>query len=174
MSKNYMDNETLEGVRIAFRNFSGAEGKYNREGDRNFAAIIDHDKAAELEGKGWVIKYLRPREEGDEPQPYIPVSVKYSEKSRPPKAVLITSRGKNNLTEATINMLDFAEIQNVDMIIRPYQWAVNGNTGVKAYLQSIYVTIHEDDLDLKYADTPDSAAGPAPDEYDYDEGPRFS
>jgi len=143
-------NVTMEGVRIIFRNFSGKEGQYNREGDRNFAVLLDPKTADRMSQDGWNVKVLQPREEGDEPQPYLTVAVNF--KGRPPRVVMITSRGRTNLDEDSVGALDWAEILNVDLIVRPYEWAVSGKTGVKAYLQSIYVTIQEDPLELKYAD----------------------
>jgi hypothetical protein len=65
---------------------------------------------------------------------------------------LITSRGRTNLGEDAVEMLDWADILNVDLIVRPYEWNVNGKTGIKAYLQSIYVTIQEDALEQKYSE----------------------
>lgn len=148
------DNTVLmEGVRIIFRNFSGKEGQYNREGDRNFAVLLDAKVAADMGEDGWNVKWLRPRndeEEGEEPQAYLPISVNF--KGRPPRIVLITSRGRTNLDESQVETLDWVDILNVDLIVRPYEWTVNGKSGVKAYLQSIYVTIEEDPLELKYSD----------------------
>lgn len=148
-------NLTFEGARILFRNFSGKEGQYNREGDRNFALILAQDDANQMEADGWNIKYLRSREEGEPPQAYVQVAVSY--KNRPPRVVIITSRGRNNVPEELVDVLDWAEIANVDLIINPYSWAVSGKTGIKAYLKTIFVTIEEDALELKYADVPDSA-----------------
>jgi hypothetical protein len=147
------DNTVLmEGVRIIFRNFAGKEGQYNREGDRNFAVLLDENVATAMAEDNWNVKWLRPRseEEGEEPQAYLPVSVNF--KGRPPRIVLITSRGRTTLDEDSIEMLDWADILNVDLIVRPYEWTVNGKTGIKAYLQSIYVTIEEDALELKYSE----------------------
>jgi hypothetical protein len=39
----------------------------------------------------------------------------------------------------------------VDLICRGYQWVVGDKFGMKAYLQSMFVTIDEDPLELKYA-----------------------
>jgi hypothetical protein len=148
------DNTVLmEGVRIIFRNFTGKEGQYNREGDRNFAVLLDEKIANDMAEDGWNVKWLKPREDAEEDetdQAYLQVSVNF--KGRPPRIVLITSRGRTNLEEDQIEMLDWADITTVDMIIRPYEWSVNGKTGIKAYLQSIYVTIQEDALELKYAE----------------------
>jgi len=142
----------MEGVRIIFRNFSGREGQYNREGDRNFAVLLDPKTATAMAEDNWNVKWLRPRteEEGEEPQAYLPITVSY--KGRPPRIVLITSRGRTNLDETQVETLDWVDILNVDLIVRPYEWTVNGKSGVKAYLQSIYVTIEEDLLEQKYSE----------------------
>lgn len=147
------DNTVLmEGVRIIFRNFAGREGQYNREGDRNFAVLLDEAVAIAMTEDNWNVKWLRPRseEEGESPQAYLPISVNF--KGRPPRIVLITSRGRTNLDEGQVEMLDWVDILNVDLIVRPYEWTVNGKSGVKAYLQSIYVTIEEDALEIKYGE----------------------
>lgn len=142
----------MEGVRIIFRNFAGKEGQYNREGDRNFAVLLDETVANAMTEDGWNIKWLKPREddEDDTRQAYLPVSVNF--KGRPPRIVLITSRGRTNLDETTVETLDWVDILNVDLIVRPYEWTVNGKSGIKAYLQSIYVTIEEDPLEVKYSE----------------------
>jgi hypothetical protein len=142
----------MEGVRIIFRNFSGKEGQYNREGDRNFAVLLDQQVATDLATDGWNVKWLKPREEdeGEDPQAYLQVSVNF--KGRPPRVVLLTSTKRRNLDESEVEDLDWVDIKNVDLIIRPYEWTVNGKSGIKAYLQSIYVTIEEDALEKKYAE----------------------
>lgn len=148
------DNTVLmEGVRIIFRNFAGKEGQYNREGDRNFGVILPSDVAEAMAADGWNVKMLKPREDDEEGEetPWLAVTVAY-DKGRPPKVVMITDRGRTNLDADTVEMLDWADVKNVDLIVRPYNWDVNGRSGIKAYLQSMYVTIEEDELERKYAD----------------------
>jgi hypothetical protein len=148
----------IEDARIIFRNFAGAEGRFNDKGKRNFNVLIDEDTADAMLRDGWNIKYLQPRaeEEDAKPQARLEVAVHYGA-GQPPRVVMITSKGKTSLDESMLPILDWAEIENVDMIIRPYEWEVGGKTGVKAYLKSIYVTIREDELEKKYVDVPDSA-----------------
>jgi hypothetical protein len=146
-------NLTIENAQILFRNFSGEEGMYNRAGDRNFCVLIDDDTAASLIQDGWSVKYLKPREDGEKPQPYMQVKVKFG--NIPPRIVLVTSRNKKELTESDVNILDWAELERVDLIIRPYNWEVNGKSGVKAYLKTGYFTIVEDKFANRYADIPE-------------------
>lgn len=178
MATNDNRQITVENAEIIFRNFSGKEGLYNSEGDRNFCLLLDDALAEALIRDGWNVKHLKAREEGDEPRPYIQVSVKYRGRNgnavRPPTIVMITSKGRSNLDESMCEFLDWVDIANVDLIVRPFEWAVNGKSGIKAYLKAIYVTIQEDDLALKYQDVPEIDANGAlaieSGEHDYIEG----
>ena len=107
-------------------------------------------KAFEEAGKEWNVRLLRPREEDDEPRRYIPVKVSFE--NIPPNVYLVVRKKKTRLDEETIGQLDTADIVNVDLSLRPYPWEVNGKTGIKAYLKTMYVTIEEDEFEGKYAE----------------------
>lgn len=152
MDNKATPNLIMENARIIFRNFSGKETKFNREGNRNFCLILDGaDEANEMIHKGWNVKTLRPREDDDEPIYYIQVAVNFGGNSQP-KIFLVTRNGKTPLDEETVGLLDSAEIHNIDLTIRPYFWEVNGKTGIKGYLRSMYVTIEEDEFAAKYSE----------------------
>ena len=149
----------IDDAKIIFRNFIGKEGPFNAEGDRNFGVLLDDEVAEAMEADGWNVKWLKPRpdiEEEVEPQAWLPVFLKYKGRNgpvRPPLVAQITSRGRVNLGEDEVEVLDWAEMVAVDLIVRPFFWEVNGKSGTKAMLKTMFVTIQEDELEIKYAHT---------------------
>lgn len=153
-------NIAIENARIGFRNFSGKESKYNPAGRRNFCVFLEEELAKILEADGWNVRWLQPKDDHEAEQGYLQVAVSYNK--IPPKIIMITSRGKTILDDETISILDWAEISEIDLIIRPYNWVLHEGTrnekrGVKAYAKSMYITIAEDEFEKKYYDVPDSA-----------------
>lgn len=146
------------------RNFAGEERKdpvsgivVNNKGERNFCLFLNPELAKRLRADGWNVRDLKAREEGDEPQAFI--SVKVGFKAYPPKVVVINSSGnKHIMSEDELYQINSMEIEFADIKIRPRLWESQGKKGIKAYLQSIYITLAEDELDKKYSNVPASAA----------------
>lgn len=142
----------VENASIGFKNFAGQEGPYNKAGERSFAVFLDQAFADELVTEGWNVKMPKEREfaagEEDTRNPYIQVSVGFE--FFPPKIVMVTGENKNVLNEEEVAMLDWAEIENVDLVLRPYHWSVQGKSGIKAYLKAMYITIETDAFSAKY------------------------
>ena len=149
----YIKNIVIENARIIFRNFSGKTSKFNPTGKRSFALILTDSEAERLKEEGWNIKSLRPREPGDDPTPYINVNVRYSKENpeRNPEVYIVAGKKKTLLSDETIGSIDYCDILNVDLVVGPYRWSMNGNEGVTAYLKKMYVTI-DNDFNGKYDD----------------------
>lgn len=141
----------IDDAKIVYRNFAGVGSKFNRDGDKNFAVVIEDEAVAnELVERGWNIKIKPARDENDTPFMILPVKVKFTE--RGPSAYLKSGSATRRLDEDSIACLDDVDILSVDLDIRPFDWEVNGKQGRTAYLQSIYVTQEVDRFAARYED----------------------
>lgn len=149
------DNIKIEGARIIFRNLSGNPDRFNPQGGkRQFSVVIDDPEFAEvLMRDGWNVKQFSQREEDEEPSFYLPVKANYGG-NFPPHIYMITGRKKTLLNEDTVGSLDIAEIDTVDIEIRPYEWEPGR---ISAYVKTMYVNVIQDDFASKYDfdETPD-------------------
>lgn len=148
---NKPDVKTIKNARLIFRNFSGAKKQFNDEGRRNFCIILDEKTAADMEKDGWRIKYLKPRDEGDSPQPYIQIKVNYKSQY-PPKIILDNNGKQTRLKEETVDILDWAEIDYAHVSINPSFWDNGTKSGISAYLKTMIVYLVPDELEAEFAD----------------------
>ena len=139
----------IDNAKIAFRNFAGAERKFNPAGNRNFCVFLPEDVAKSMEAEGWNIRWLNSYP--DEPAQGI-ISVKLNFGNYPPNIILISDGKMTRLDENTVDTLDFAELEKVDLILRGYEWNVSGKHGIKAYLKTGYFILVVDELAKKYAE----------------------
>lgn len=169
MAKKFISNITIQNAKIIFKNFAGAQKKFNREGERNFNVVFDEEQGQELKQIGWNTRPLKDKEGNPTGEWAMKVKVRF--KNVPPKIVLISSAGKQILDEDMVDQLDWARFENVDLVITPYQWEWDDKSGVTAYLKTGYFTLEEDELDKKYADIPSTTASAVPAESGQDEIP---
>lgn len=153
----------FENVQLGYLNFSGRKSDFNVNGDREFVVFLPAEVAQEMANAGWNIKGTTPREEGDEVRYYLPVKVDLNSEVRPSSIQIITSRGRVQVTNETIDTIDYMEMTNVDLSVRPFNWELKtGKQGTKAYLVDAFITIRENPLQMKYGHLP--MVGQSPEE----------
>lgn len=149
----------VENAELRFKNFSGAKSEFNKDGKREFSVIFDEDTARQLIDEGWNVRELRKRDPEDETKYALKVRVKYADDPiyahLDPKIIMISGKKKTLLDADSVGALDYAEIENADIIIRPYNYDRNGTKGIAAYLHTAYITVVQDAFEEKYADLND-------------------
>lgn len=145
----------IEGAVIKFKNFTGEARQYNPAGQRNFVLCLPDELAQQLQAEGWNVKWKPGRHPEDPDEAQLAVKVKFKElgdeRGQDPIAYLVQGRRKLALDGRTVGILDRLAPLNIDLIVRPYVWDINGNVGITAYLDEIYYTAVEG-LSSKYAD----------------------
>lgn len=145
----------IEGARIGFKNFRGEKDEVNKSGNRTCVVYIsDFAFAEELADEGWNIKFPDQPEGHDSDErvrhPYLSLTARYD--NFPPKIYMIeeTTQTKELLNEETVSLLDTTELETVDLMITPYHYTANGNTGVKAYIKEMYAVMVPSPFFAKY------------------------
>lgn len=143
--------EDLDGNAIRFKNFEGvAIPPYNPAGSRNFNVDIPEELEATLKKDGWNIKPATEKTLEDGTVKYYPphlkVNIKYNYEKNILPRISMDCRGKQiELSEETLKRLDDLRILHVKAIdISPFNYEVNGNTGVSAYLNAMRVEVAPD------------------------------
>ena len=150
---------TFRDAMLIYKNFAGVKKQYNNEGDRNFSILLEEGQALQLQqdrnkwGDTWNIKPVKKRDPDEEQLYHLKVAVKFGD--YPPDCWLMSSGGKIKLPEEMVGMLDKLQAVKIDLTIAASDWEVNGNTGRKAYLETIYFRMYENELALEYRDVPE-------------------
>lgn len=145
----------IKDTRFIFHtNFRGLETEFNKNGYKEFNIVLPEDIGRDLIDRGWNVKILPPREEGDEELMHLPVRINF-DSAYPPRVWLINAEnGKRTmLDDETIGQLDFLsrdEIERVNIVVNPRTWSLRGNSGIKAYCNSMQVYFLPDPFEAEY------------------------
>lgn len=133
----------ISGAKIVNRNFRGEERRFNKAGDRNFILVIPEDMVEDLLAEGWNVKQFKPSDDGTPGDHFIRVKVGFDK--RPPMIWLVTEKAgkkvRTMMTANTIGELDYANIIDCKLTVRPYIY----DGGVTGYVETMYVEIENID-----------------------------
>ena len=159
--------------KIAYSNFSGSPTQYNPEGgSRTVTFVIPDDIADGLINEGWKIR----KQEFDDGTSRYLLDAAFlfrtrNGQPRDPKIFIVRDNRLIHVTEDTADALDRADIVSVDAVIAASHWEYAGRSGIKAYINSMYLTIKENPIDEKYRKMMEEAEAEVPDISSSDELP---
>lgn len=146
----------IENTKFIFRtNFSGDPDRDTYGSDARRANIIIPDiaQAQMLIDEGFNVKVTKPREgeeDGFIPEYFVAIGVNY-DSNWPPKIYLVSGNANPVLLdEESVSSLDMCQVQNVNVVLNPYQ---NQKTGRKSlYVRTMYVEqdINDDPFASRY------------------------
>lgn len=150
-----VDNLNIEGGEIAYSNFAGRISDYNENGNRTVTFVIHNDIAKKLIEDGWRVRRQEFPNDPDRPPRYLlEATMTFRTKDgRPKDPKIFIVRDDNSfvhVTEETVGTLDAADIISADAVIGPWYWERNGKSGIKAYINSLYIKVKENPIDAKY------------------------
>lgn len=143
---------TIENVRIIFPNFEGRTTDRNKIGSREFSALLDPELGAELASQGWNVKF--PTEDKPNQNIYLPVTLSSGPMVQPWVKIVLVNNGQGTIVQPD-DVEQLAMLDNIsagvraNLILSPYHWTVNGDSGIKAYVKKVYIYL--DDIDPNYA-----------------------
>lgn len=150
-----IDNIVIDNASLVLRNFSGkAIPPYTPEGQRSFSVRLDVETTLQLANAGWNVK-IKQLDDGSEVG-YLRVYVAFDKPQYPVKIVqLIVADGvvtsKTFISPESAGNIDFLDIKNIKLEIRPRVWTnQRGESGVKAYLKTMYYELVPDIFEAMY------------------------
>jgi hypothetical protein len=161
----------MEGAEIAYSNFLGKPTKFKPEGGvRTVTFVIPDEMVADLKAQGWRVR----AEIRDEQIYRYLLDTKFIFETRnhepfdPRIFIINSSRRPIHITEENVNVLNRADIVNVDVQLHavPYDF---GNAGITPFINHMLVYVNENPLEKKlndmldnYSDSDDSGIDDLP------------
>lgn len=142
----------VEDTQVIWANFAGAEGRYNPAGRRNFNIILDEESAKFLTDEGFNVKLKQAKDPDDDDIWTLKINVNFKS-YYPPTIWKKNNHGTKQLDEEHVSELDTAWIEHVDLIFNPNVY----DDRKTAYLDTLYATIKENELENRFFDEEDSA-----------------
>ena len=150
---NKLKIDNLTNRDIIYRNFSGKQTQFNRNGNMKFSIVIDPAMAPKLQQEGWNVKVKPSKNDENEMFCTLEVRVRFDLSFAKPKIKQATAHSSVMLNENNIKNLDDAEIETAKVVLRQYAWTnPSGEHGISAQLSEMYVKLQEGVLEELWAE----------------------